>query len=178
MDILLKLIENQRIRVCDFKGQFTHIPPIFLVLTWEAIWWKWRCYPNHSNCALPRTDGSAQSVIPWWLPLWTPAMWFSLAVVCSLSFPTEVTTRLLQPLWITIAQKPSFTQTRTNKDQKQDMEWNSTNIIYKIDCNKCNQFYVRRTGQHLKTRIPEHHLAVKGHNQNSLVLSPIENEQH
>lgn len=46
-----------------------------------------------------------------------------------------------------------------NSTQKEE----STDIMYRISCNSCYQFYLRQTGWQLKNRIHEHQLVVKWH---------------
>ncbi|KER31976.1 hypothetical protein T265_01907 [Opisthorchis viverrini] len=52
------------------------------------------------------------------------------------------------------------------------------NVIYQIDCNDCNKFYVGQTGRKLRTRIKEHNAAVKRHDPLSLISIHEDQEGH
>eukprot|EP00061_Rhincodon_typus_P005981 g26136.t1 len=53
-----------------------------------------------------------------------------------------------------------------------------TNVIYKIPCKDCNKHYTGQTGRELATRIHEHQLATKRHDQYSLVSIHTDQENH
>ena len=78
--------------------------------------------------------------------------------------------RLLRHYDIQVAHKPS-TSIRTaisnHKRPLTTMEQN--NVIYKIPCLNCPQFYVGQSGRKLSTRLHEHRLATRRHDQLSLV---------
>ncbi|XP_072430928.1 uncharacterized protein [Chiloscyllium punctatum] len=83
---------------------------------------------------------------------------------------SKMTTRLLRPLGILVAHKPTNTlkQKLTNlKDPVQPKD--KTNVIYKIPCKDCHKHYVGQTGRKLATRIHEHQLATKRHDPLSLI---------
>jgi len=43
---------------------------------------------------------------------------------------------------------------KTHKDKNQHLDNN--NIIYKINCNDCDVFYIEQTKRQLRTRVKEH----------------------
>jgi len=51
-----------------------------------------------------------------------------------------------------------------------------TNIVYKIDCNKCDATYIGQTKRHLNTRIKEHINNIKVHTSNHNVISKHKTE--
>eukprot|EP00061_Rhincodon_typus_P014590 g41700.t1 len=55
---------------------------------------------------------------------------------------------------------------------------NRTKVIYKIPCKDCEKHYIGQTGRKLATRIHEHQLATKRHNQYSLISNHMDKENH
>lgn len=51
-----------------------------------------------------------------------------------------------------------------------------TDIVYKIDCNKCDATYIGQTKRHLNTRIKEHINNIKVHTSNHNVISKHKTE--
>ncbi|GAA50808.1 hypothetical protein CLF_105067 [Clonorchis sinensis] len=52
------------------------------------------------------------------------------------------------------------------------------NVVYHINCSKCNKFYVGQTGRKLCTRIKEHNAAVRRHDSLSLISIHEDQEGH
>ncbi|XP_072411213.1 mitogen-activated protein kinase kinase kinase 7 isoform X3 [Chiloscyllium punctatum] len=90
---------------------------------------------------------------------------------------SELTARLLRPLGLITAHKPTLRQllTRT-KDLIPSMS--KTNVVYKIPCKDCTKHYIGQTGRQLMIRIHEHQLATKRHDQLSLVATHADDKQH
>ena len=85
----------------------------------------------------------------------------------------ETTNKLLQPHGITVAHKPTKTLQKILSNPKDPVaQEGKTGVIYNIQCKDCNSHYVGQTGRRLAERIHEHQLAVRRHDENSLV--PIE----
>ena len=92
---------------------------------------------------------------------------------------SEMAARMLQPLNITVAHKPTATlQRELTRIKDKVTPGVSSNVIYKIDCKDWECFYVGQTGRMLKTRIHEHRLAVNRHDHKSLVSAHIDDKQH
>ncbi|XP_072420853.1 uncharacterized protein [Chiloscyllium punctatum] len=92
---------------------------------------------------------------------------------------SELTTRLLRPLGLITAHKPTATlrqQLTRTKDPIPNMS--KTNVVYKIPCKDCTKHYIRQTGRQLTNRIHEHQLATKRHDQLSLVATHTDDKQH
>ena len=53
-----------------------------------------------------------------------------------------------------------------------------TNVVSNISCKDCPQYYVRKTGRKLGTRIKEHHTAILRHNKMSLVQAHASHSGH
>jgi hypothetical protein len=92
---------------------------------------------------------------------------------------SEMTARTLRPFGIAIAHKPTTTlrslltktKDRTTKEEKR-------NIVYRIPCRGCSKHYVGQTGRKLGTRIHEHQLAARRHDQKSLLSIHADREGH
>ncbi|KER33441.1 hypothetical protein T265_12626, partial [Opisthorchis viverrini] len=83
---------------------------------------------------------------------------------------SELATRLLAQKGIFVARKPSATPRKLicrPKDNRDKTKRN--NVIYEINCNDRNKFYVEQTWRKLCTRIKEHNTAVRRHDPLSLI---------
>eukprot|EP00061_Rhincodon_typus_P011351 g36292.t1 len=83
-----------------------------------------------------------------------------------------LTTRILRPLGIMVAQKPTAYNYKHSKTPCR------TNVVYKIPCNDCNKHYIGQTGRKLAVRMHEHKLAAKQHDELSLISVHSDNEGH
>eukprot|EP00061_Rhincodon_typus_P009830 g33630.t1 len=52
------------------------------------------------------------------------------------------------------------------------------NVIYKIPCRDYEKHYIRKTGRKVTTRVHEHQLATKRHDQYSLISIHLDKENH
>ncbi|XP_072406376.1 uncharacterized protein [Chiloscyllium punctatum] len=92
---------------------------------------------------------------------------------------SELTARLLRPLGLITAHKPTATlrqQLTRTKDPIPNMI--KTNVVYKIPCKDCIKHYIGQTGRQVTIRIHEHQLATKRHDQLSLVATHTDDKQH
>jgi len=53
-----------------------------------------------------------------------------------------------------------------------------TGVIYNIQCKECDSHYVGQTGRRLAERIHEHQLAVRRHDENSLISQHMDRLNH
>ena len=75
-----------------------------------------------------------------------------------------MTARLLRQHGFLIAHKPATSLRNTlshPKDRKPVFE--TSNVVYKINCGQCTSVYVGQTGKNLSKRLHEHQLATKRH---------------
>eukprot|EP00061_Rhincodon_typus_P004657 g23113.t1 len=89
---------------------------------------------------------------------------------------SELITRLLRPLGIRIAHKPTsiLSQLLTwTKDPLPTMD--RTNVICKIPCRDCNKHYIGQTGRKLTAGVQ---LVTKRHDQYSLISIHVDKENH
>ncbi|XP_059495631.1 uncharacterized protein LOC125446408 isoform X2 [Stegostoma tigrinum] len=92
---------------------------------------------------------------------------------------SEMNARLLGPLGIMVAHKPTNTLKQQLMNLKDPIQTTSkTNVIYKIPCQNCDKHYIGQTGRKLATRIHEHQLATKRHDPLSLVSLHTDEEGH
>ena len=90
-----------------------------------------------------------------------------------------MTARLLKPHGIAVAHKPSGTLRQMLSQPKgKTVTQDKTNVIYEIPCGGCNKKYVGQTGRKLATRLHEHQLAVRRHDQLSLISVHEDGEGH
>ncbi|CAH8665099.1 unnamed protein product [Heterobilharzia americana] len=92
---------------------------------------------------------------------------------------SEITTRLLRPLGIGVAHKPTNSlQTLLCRPKDATNKEDKPNIIYKINCNNCSQHYIGQSGCPLRLRLHEHRLAIKHHDISSLISMHVDNYGH
>ena len=90
---------------------------------------------------------------------------------------SELTARLLRPHGITVAHQPEATLRRlASKPKSETSILEKANVVYRISCSNCEKQYVGQTGKRLSTRLHEHKLATKRHDQLSLIS--IHQDQH
>ena len=53
-----------------------------------------------------------------------------------------------------------------------------SNVVYKVDCASCNQFYVGESGRRLSTRAKEHIRDIKTINYRSAISEHVHEQQH
>ncbi|BHF66404.1 hypothetical protein SprV_0200942100 [Sparganum proliferum] len=82
----------------------------------------------------------------------------------------EAVSRLLRPLGISIANRPESTIRHLVKRPKTPLPpGETTNVIYRLQCNYCDVNYIGETGKRLQTRVGEHMRAVRRMDPLSLV---------
>ena len=59
------------------------------------------------------------------------------------------------------------------KDKVKQIDQN--NVIYRLDCNDCDEIYIGESNRNLSKRMYEHENNVRNHNQNSLVFQHVAN---
>ncbi|KER32502.1 hypothetical protein T265_01382 [Opisthorchis viverrini] len=92
---------------------------------------------------------------------------------------SEMTARILRQHAIKVAHRPTDTLRRVLSKPKGTFNAiEKTNVIYKIQCNDCEKHYVGQTGRKLLTRITEHKLVTKRHEQFSLISAHEDGEGH
>ena len=92
---------------------------------------------------------------------------------------SETTKRLLQPHGITAAHKPTKTLQKILSNPKDPVaQEGKTGVIYNIQCKDCNSHYVGQTGRRLADLIHEHQLAVRRHDENSLISQHMNRLNH
>jgi hypothetical protein len=92
---------------------------------------------------------------------------------------SELTARLLQTHGITTAHKPNATLRKLISKPKDRTDGNNkNNVIYQIDCENCNKYYIGQTGRKLSTRIKEHKAAIRRHDPLSLISIHEDQEGH
>ncbi|XP_060679282.1 uncharacterized protein LOC132813914 [Hemiscyllium ocellatum] len=92
---------------------------------------------------------------------------------------SELTARLLRPLGLITAHKPTATLRQQLTRTKEPIpNMSKTNVVYKIPCKDCTKHYIGQTGRQLTTRIHEHQLATKRHDQLSLVATHSDNKHN
>ena len=84
---------------------------------------------------------------------------------CSLPYVnklSEVTARMLLQLNIKLVHQPSSTLRRLLTTRRPPTErMKRSNVVYRIDCSLCDQFYVGQTMRALGVRVAEHKAAVR-----------------
>ncbi|CAH8628969.1 unnamed protein product [Heterobilharzia americana] len=91
---------------------------------------------------------------------------------------SEITTRLLRPLGIGVAHKPTNSlQTLLYRPKDATSKEDKPNIIYKINCNNYSQHYIGQSGRPLCLHLHEHQLATK-RNISSLISMHMDNYGH
>ncbi|GAA55527.1 hypothetical protein CLF_108233 [Clonorchis sinensis] len=92
---------------------------------------------------------------------------------------SELTTRLLAQKGIVVAHKPNATLRKLISRPKGSQDKTKrNNVVYQINCNNCNKFYVGQTGRKLCTRMKEHNAAVRRHDPLSLISIHEDQEGH
>ncbi|CAH8652478.1 unnamed protein product [Heterobilharzia americana] len=92
---------------------------------------------------------------------------------------SEIMTRLLKPLGIGVAHKPTNSlQTLLCRPKDATNKEDKPKIIYKINCNNCSQHYIGQSGRPLRLRLHEHQLAIKRHDISSLISMHMDNYGH
>ncbi|GAA56877.1 hypothetical protein CLF_111739 [Clonorchis sinensis] len=92
---------------------------------------------------------------------------------------SELTTRLLFQKGIVVAHKPNATLRKLISRPKDNQDKTKrNNVVYQINCNNCNKFYVGQTGRKLCTRIMQHNAAVRRHDPLSLISIHEDQEGH
>ena len=82
---------------------------------------------------------------------------------------SEMTARILSKYAI-IAHKPSaVVRNVVSKPKDTTDTMDKKNVVYQVQCNNCSCNYVGQTGRKLATRLHEHYLAVRRHDQLSLL---------
>ena len=75
---------------------------------------------------------------------------------------SERLARLLRPLNISLALKPSNTLSGKLQNLKDKITTNEKNsVVYKIECNDCDSSYIGETGRPLGTRLSEHQANIR-----------------
>ena len=92
---------------------------------------------------------------------------------------TEIVNRNLKNHNLVLASKPSnsLKSELVKLKDKTDNE-NKSNVIYKINCQDCDQSYIGETNRNLEKRIDEHKRNVRYHTQNSLIFQHVLNNSH
>ncbi|CAH8666661.1 unnamed protein product [Dicrocoelium dendriticum] len=92
---------------------------------------------------------------------------------------SEMATRLLLPFEVKVAHQPTeIIRSKLFKVNDKLSKEEETGVIYKICCRNCDKYYVGQTGRKLGTRLHEHCLAVRRHDQNSLMSVHMDAENH
>ena len=92
---------------------------------------------------------------------------------------TEKMNRVLRPLNISLASKPTVTlrnQLCRLKDKTPLLD--NKDVVYKIPCQDCPEFYIGETGRPLNIRLDEHRRNVQNHCENSQIFQHLANEGH
>ncbi|XP_072427995.1 uncharacterized protein [Chiloscyllium punctatum] len=75
---------------------------------------------------------------------------------------SELTARLLRPLGLITAHKPTAAlRQQLTRTKDPILSMSKTNVVYKIPCKDCTKHYIGQTGRQLTIRIHEHQLATK-----------------
>lgn len=92
---------------------------------------------------------------------------------------SEATAWILAPDNVNVAHKPNQTlHTKVMRPKDPLPKDDRSSIVYKINCNGCHCNYIGETAKRLKTRIQEHELAVKRHEQHSQVWAHMADNNH
>ena len=93
-----------------------------------------------------------------------------IAVLPYIKNVSEITSHLLSKHGILIAHKPSSTLRHSVSRPKDRIpNGEKTNVVYQINCADCDKEYIGQTGRQLSTRIHDHRLATRRHDQLSLI---------
>ncbi|XP_072443082.1 uncharacterized protein [Chiloscyllium punctatum] len=91
---------------------------------------------------------------------------------------SELTARLLRPLGLITAHKPTATlQQQLTRTKGPIPSMGKTHVVYKIPCMDDTKHYIGQTGRPLTIRIFEHQIATKRHDQLSLVATNADDKQ-
>ncbi|BHF57186.1 hypothetical protein SprV_0100012900 [Sparganum proliferum] len=105
-----------------------------------------------------------------------PKVWRALPYIDGVS---EAVSRLLRPLGIGIAHRPDSTIRHLVMRPKAPLpRGETTNVIYRVQCNSCEANYVGETGKRLQTRVNEHMRAVRRMDPLSLVAEHCADSGH
>nr|VZI22688.1 unnamed protein product [Spirometra erinaceieuropaei] len=105
-----------------------------------------------------------------------PKIWRALPYIDGVS---ETVSRLLRPLGIGIAHQPESTIRHLVMRPKAPLPLGeTTNVIYRIQCNSCEVNYIGETGKRLQTRVGEHMRAVRRMDPLSLVAEHCADSGH
>ncbi|BHF84817.1 hypothetical protein SprV_0902796900 [Sparganum proliferum] len=105
-----------------------------------------------------------------------PKIWRALPYIDGVS---EAVSRLLRPLGIGIAHRPGSTIRHLVMRPKAPLPPSeTTNVIYRIQCNSCEANYIGETGKRLQTRVGEHMRAVRRMDPLSLVAEHCADSGH
>nr|VZI03467.1 unnamed protein product [Spirometra erinaceieuropaei] len=105
-----------------------------------------------------------------------PQIWRALPYIDGVS---EAVSRLLRPLGIGIAHRPESTIRHLVMRPKAPLSpGETTNVIYRIQCNSCETNYIGETGKRLQTRVGEHMRAVRRMDPLSLVAEHCADSGH
>ena len=88
--------------------------------------------------------------------------------------PSEIINRTLKKHNIILTCKPSRTIKNQLPQVKDPIPINETpNVVYKIPCNNCDEFYIGETGRSLETRKKEHQGSIQRRDNNSQVYQHV-----
>nr|VZI00485.1 unnamed protein product [Spirometra erinaceieuropaei] len=105
-----------------------------------------------------------------------PKIWRALPYIDGVS---DAVSRLLRPLGIGIAHRPESTIRHLVMRPKAPLPpGETTNVIYRIQCNSCEANYIGETGKRLQTRVGEHMRAVRRMDPLSLVAEHCADSGH
>ncbi|BHF79413.1 hypothetical protein SprV_0702253300 [Sparganum proliferum] len=105
-----------------------------------------------------------------------PKIWRALPYIDGVS---EAVSRLLRPLGIGMAHRPESTIRHLVMRPKAPLPpGETTNVIYRIQCNSCEANYIGETGKRLQTRVGEHMRAVRRMDPLSLVAEHCADSGH
>ncbi|BHF60549.1 hypothetical protein SprV_0100351400 [Sparganum proliferum] len=105
-----------------------------------------------------------------------PKVWLALPYIDGVS---EAVSRLLRPLGIGITHRPDSTIRHLVMRPKAPLpRGETTNVIYRVQCNSCETNYVEETGKRLQTRVNEHMRAVRRMDPLSLVAEHCADSGH
>ena len=95
---------------------------------------------------------------------------YRLALLPYIKDVSEMSARVLKQLHIKVAHKPTSSIRMAISNHKAPIPpTKRSNVVYKLPCQNCPNFYVGQTGRQLATRVHEHQLAIRRHDQLSLV---------
>ncbi|CAH8479282.1 unnamed protein product [Dicrocoelium dendriticum] len=92
---------------------------------------------------------------------------------------SEMAARLLMPHGITVAHEATETiRNKLFKVKDRLSKKETSGVVYKISCKNCEKYYVGQTGRKLGTRLHEHSLAIRRHDEKSLMSVHMDAENH